>query len=72
MSKRIVRDQKSVYEVKADAQKLAFAPLAFHAALALRDLGILRALANCGPEGFTADHVAQRTQLPLYGVKVLA
>lgn len=71
MSKRIVRDQKSLYEAKADAQRLAFAPLAFHAALALRDLGILAALANSGPEGFTAERVSQLTQLPLYGVKVL-
>lgn len=71
MSKRIVRDDKSLYEAKADAQKLAFAPLAFHAALALRDLGILGALANSGPEGFTAERVAQLTHLPLYGVKVL-
>ncbi len=71
MSKRIVRDEKSLYEAKADAQKLAFAPLAFHAALALRDLGILGALANSGPEGFTAERIAQLTHLPLYGVKVL-
>lgn len=71
MSKRIARDEKSLYEAKADAQKLAFAPLAFHAALALRDLGVLGALANSGPEGFTAERVAQLTHLPLYGVKVL-
>lgn len=71
LSKRIVRDGKSLYEVKAEAQKLAFAPLAFHAALALRDLGLLEALAKSGPEGFTAERVAQLTHLPLYGVKVL-
>jgi SAM-dependent methyltransferase len=71
LSKRIVRDEQSLYEAKADAQKLAFAPLAFHAALALRDLGILAALANSGPEGFTAQRIAQLTHLPLYGVKVL-
>lgn len=71
MSKRIVRDQKSLYEAKADAQKLAFAPLAFHAALALRDLGILTALANSDAEGFTAERISQLTHLPLYGVKVL-
>jgi SAM-dependent methyltransferase len=71
LSKRIVRDEKSLYEAKAEAQKLAFAPFAFHAAMALRDLGILRALANSGPEGFTAERVAQLTHLPPYGVKVL-
>lgn len=71
MSKRIARDQKTLYDAKSDAQKLAFAPLAFHAALSLRDLGILDALANSGPEGFTAESIAQLTHLPLYGVKVL-
>lgn len=71
LSKRIARDDKSLYEAKADAQKLAFAPLAFHAALALRDLGILATLANSGPEGFTAARIAQLTHLPSYGVQVL-
>jgi O-methyltransferase domain len=71
LSKRIVRDDQTLYEAKAEAQKLAFAPLAFHAALALRDLGVLAALANSGPEGFTAERLAHLTHLPLYGVKVL-
>jgi SAM-dependent methyltransferase len=71
LSKRIVRDEQSLYEAKADAQKLAFAPLAFQAALALRDLGLLAALANSGPDGLTAARLAQLTDLPLYGVKVL-
>jgi ubiquinone/menaquinone biosynthesis C-methylase UbiE len=66
-----VRDEKPLYEGIIDAQKLAFAPLSFHAALALRDLGILQALADCRPEGLTAERVAELTRLPLYGVKVL-
>lgn len=65
------RDEKPLYEAIIDAQKLAFAPLSFHAALALRDLGILAALADCRPEGLTAERIAQLTRLPLYGVKVL-
>lgn len=65
------REEKPLYEAIIDAQKLAFAPLAFHAALALRDLGILAALADCGQEGLSAGQVAQITGLPLYGVKVL-
>jgi ubiquinone/menaquinone biosynthesis C-methylase UbiE len=66
-----VRDEKPLYEGIIDAQKLAFAPLAFHAALALRDLGILAALARSRPEGLTAERIAELTRLPLYGVKVL-
>lgn len=68
---RPTRDEKPLYEAIIDAQKLAFAPLSFHAALALRDLGILAALADCRPEGLTAERIAELTRLPLYGVKVL-
>ena len=63
--------EKPLYESIIDAQKLAFAPLSFHAALALRDLGILQTLADCRPEGLTAERIAELTRLPLYGVKVL-
>ena len=66
-----MRDEKPLYEGIIDAQKLAFAPLSFHAALALRDLGILQTLADCRPEGLTAERIAELTRLPLYGVKVL-
>jgi ubiquinone/menaquinone biosynthesis C-methylase UbiE len=65
------RDEKPLYEAIIDAQKLAFAPLSFHAALALRDLGILATLADNRPEGLTAERVAELTRLPIYGVKVL-
>lgn len=65
------RDEKPLYDAIIDAQKLAFAPLAFHAALASRDLGILAALAECRPEGLTAERIAEITRLPLYGVTVL-
>jgi ubiquinone/menaquinone biosynthesis C-methylase UbiE len=63
--------EKPLYEAIIDAQKLAFAPLSFHAALALRDLGILATLADCGPEGLSAERIALLTRLPPYGVKVL-
>jgi SAM-dependent methyltransferase len=66
-----VTGEKPLYESIIDAQKLAFAPLSFHAALALRDLGILQTLADCRPEGLTAERIAELTRLPLYGVKVL-
>ncbi len=65
------RDDKPLYEAIIDAQKLAFGPLSFHAALALRDLGILATLADNRPEGLTAERIAELTRLPIYGVKVL-
>jgi ubiquinone/menaquinone biosynthesis C-methylase UbiE len=71
LPRRPGREEKPLYEALIDAQKLAFAPLAFHAALALRDLGILATLAEGGPDGLSAERIAQLTRLPLYGVKVL-
>jgi SAM-dependent methyltransferase len=67
----IVRDSKTLYDAKAQAQKLAFAPFAFQAAMALRDLGVLAAVGNGGAEGLDAQAVAAKASLPLYGVKVL-
>src|SRR5687767_3836140 len=71
LPRRPGREEKPLYDTIIDAQKLAFAPLAFHAALALRDLGILATLSEGGREGLTAERVAELTRLPLYGVKVL-
>ncbi|HEY0940107.1 MAG TPA: methyltransferase [Steroidobacter sp.] len=71
MRRRPGREEKPLYDALIDAQKLAFAPLAFHAALALRDLGILATLLDGGSEGLTAERIAELTHLPLYGVKVL-
>jgi ubiquinone/menaquinone biosynthesis C-methylase UbiE len=71
LTKQPGHHEKPLYEAIIDAQKLAFAPLSFHCALALRDLGILATLADCRPEGLTAERIAQLTRLPLYGVKVL-
>ncbi len=71
LAERPGRDEKPLYEAIIDAQKLAFGPLSFHAALALRDLGLLKTLADCRPEGLSAERIAQLTRLPVYGVKVL-
>jgi hypothetical protein len=65
------REEKPLYEAIIDAQKLAFGPLSFQAALALRDLGILATLAESGPEGISAERVALLTNLPKYGVEIL-
>jgi ubiquinone/menaquinone biosynthesis C-methylase UbiE len=71
LPRRPGREEKPLYDALIDAQKLAFAPLAFHAALALRNLGILAALAESGQEGLSAEQIAQHKRLPIYGVKVL-
>jgi hypothetical protein len=64
-------DKKSALEAKFDAQKIAFAPIMFQAALALRDLGILEVIHNRRREGIGLEEVAAELGLSVYGVKVL-
>jgi hypothetical protein len=55
-----------------EAQKLAFAPLVFQAARAMRDLGVLRVLFREGAGGCTADEIAARgVEIPLYAIQLL-
>ncbi len=63
-------DKKRAVQAKYDAQKIAFAPIMFQAALALRNFGILQ-LVKDSKEGITIQSVAEKLNLPEYGVKVL-
>jgi hypothetical protein len=54
-----------------EAQKLAFAPLLFQGARAMRDLGVLGALYKAGPRGLTVDEVSRETSLGRYAAGVL-
>jgi hypothetical protein len=58
-------------EAKFEAQKIAFAPLAFQAAYALRELGILEAVSKAGKEGISIEDIAGRCRLSHYGAGVL-
>lgn len=53
------------------AQRLAFGPLVFHAALALRDLGILEALMHKGDAGASVADLASELDLSGYALTVL-
>jgi O-methyltransferase domain len=70
MSLNFGSDKKRAVQAKFDAQKIAFAPIMFQAALALRDLGILEFVKNT-ENGATLNEVAEKLKLPVYGVKVL-
>lgn len=63
-------DNLSALEAKFNAQKIAFAPIMFQAARALRNLGILELLMK-KRKGITLEEVAEILSLPVYGVKVL-
>lgn len=58
-------------EAKSRAQTLAFAPFAFQATVALRDLGILAAVGRAGPDGLDRSEIAAETGVSEYGVSVL-
>lgn len=71
MSENFGNDDKSALQAKLDAQKIAFAPIMFHAAKSLRDLGILAYLLKNRSKGTTIETIASDLNLPRYGVKVL-
>ena len=58
-------------DAKFEAQKIAFAPLAFQAIRALLDLGIMKAISDSGEDGITVDDLVKQTGVSEYGVKVL-
>ncbi len=64
-------DTKSALQAKFDAQKIAFGPIMFQAAKALRDLGILDYLMKTRRKGAAIEETAEALNLSVYGVKVL-
>lgn len=64
-------DPFTALQAKTEAQKLAFAPITFHTARTLRDLGILQALSDAKQTGLNAQQISANTGVSEYGVKVL-
>jgi len=64
-------DSIRAVDAKFEAQKIAFAPLTFQAALALRDKGILAAVSAAGDGGVTVPELSTRLGLSEYGIGVL-
>ena len=66
------RDPLSAMEALSAAQWLAFAPIAFHATVVMRDRGVLAALASADPDsGLSIDEVARTTGMTSYAARVL-
>ena len=65
------QDKISATDAKFEAQKIAFAPLSFHAAKALRDMGILEEICSARKKGITVSELSQKLGISLYGVGVL-
>lgn len=64
-------DNKSAFDAKAEAQRIAYAPVAFQACRVLHTEGILEAVQKSGSAGITLAEVVVKVSLPRYGVKVL-
>jgi hypothetical protein len=64
-------DSKTAYEAKAEAQRIAYAPVAFQACRVLRTSGILEWVQQSGAKGMTLGEVVSKTSLSPYAVKVL-
>lgn len=69
--KYFTTDSKTAYEAKAEAQRIAFAPVMFQACRVLRDSGILELVQRSGAKGMTLSEVVPKTALSRYAVKVL-
>ena len=64
-------DDIRAVDAKFEAQKIAFAPLAFQAIRAMLNLNILRSIEKAGDEGITRAELAAKTGVSEYGVGVL-
>lgn len=71
MPRHTIDEPKTPLEVYLEAHRIAFAPIMFQAARLCRDLGILSAAERAGWDGITADDIARKTNLSIYGVRVL-
>lgn len=65
------KDPFTALEAISAAQWLAFAPLAFQATAAMRERGVLAALAEAGADGATLEEVTDACGLTPYAVRVL-
>lgn len=65
------QDKLKAVDAIEQAQRLAFAPVAFHTARSLRDLGVLAALDEAGDEGLNTEQLTALSGVSDYGIKVL-
>lgn len=70
-SQEILKQDLSAVEARFEAQRIAFGPVTFQCALALRNTGILQVVSDSRKEGASADFISEKTGISKYGVKVL-
>ena len=65
------KDKIRAVDAKFEAQKIAFAPLAFQAIRAMLELGIMKTIEDAGDEGISRKELAEKTGISEYGAGVL-
>lgn len=65
------QDKIHAIDAKFEAQKIAFSPMTFQAIRALLELGIMNLINESGEKGITAQELADKSGISLYGVNVL-
>jgi len=65
------KDKLTALQAKESAQWIAFGPTVFQAARVLRDSGVLKAVEDSRRKGTGLEAIAEKTDLPVYGVRVL-
>ncbi len=65
------QDKIHAIDAKFEAQKIAFSPMTFQAIRALLELGIMKLINESGEKGITAQELADKSGISLYGVNVL-
>ncbi|TWW00907.1 methyltransferase [Chitinophaga pinensis] len=65
------KETKTALQAQEAALRLAFAPIAFQATRALRDMGILQAISDAGQTGLTIEEVLEKVPMSRYAVRVL-
>jgi hypothetical protein len=68
---RVADPETSAELARLEAQKLAFAPMMFQAARALRDTGVLGALYRARTDGLTGDEAAVAANVSRYAANLL-
>ncbi len=65
------KDESRAIDAIHKAQEIAWGPVIFQSAKALRDLGILSLVEKHGEEGILLEDLAAQLEMPLYGARVL-
>ncbi|GAA3940314.1 methyltransferase domain-containing protein [Chitinophaga oryziterrae] len=65
------KETKTALQAQEAALRLAFAPIAFQATRALRDMGILQVISDSGTKGLTIEEVLEKVKVTRYAARVL-